>query len=79
MNDKLADETNDAAILKAAADLLGDRISKYIDSRQQSCCHCHCHCHNYQVPWSWWWSGRNDVLPCVTSVTTSNLNTVTCT
>jgi hypothetical protein len=71
MNDKLADETNDAEILKAAADLLGDRISKYIDSRQQSCCHCHCHCYHGCYPWP-----SQPYYPHVTWTTVTGTNTL---
>lgn len=89
MNDKLADEPNDgAAILKAAADLLGDQISKHIDSLQHTgCCHCHCHCHSYQwgYPWSGPWTvGYPTYPPTVTwcgttTATATGLNTVTIT
>lgn len=77
---KEADESDqNAAILKAAADLLGDQISKYIDSLHHSgchgCCHCHCHCHDYRwcFPWPQQMYGAS-VLQCNTpSATVSYL------
>lgn len=81
MNDKLADEPNDgAAILKAAADLLGDQISKHIDSLQSAgChgCHCHCHCSHWCYPWPSQPYYPHVTWTNVTGTNTLPMNTVT--
>jgi hypothetical protein len=76
MNDKLADEPEEnAEILKAAADLLGDRISKQIDALQSAGCHgCHCHCHCYHH-WCYPWP-VHPYTPTVTWVNTTGTNTL---